>query len=66
MCVYLAVEVRGVDAGFDDVEQGVHQTITGAHLPPGLLTCRAQVPVTHTHHTHIAHTHTTQHTMEVV
>lgn len=40
---HLAVKVWGVDARFDDVEQGIDQTLTAAHLPACLLTGRAQV-----------------------
>lgn len=38
LCVYLAVEVGGADAGFDDVQQRVDESLTAAHLLPGLLT----------------------------
>ena len=43
MCVYLAVEVGGADAGFDDIEQGVDESLAAAHLLSGLLARRAQV-----------------------
>lgn len=55
LCAYLAVEVRGVYTGFDDIEQWVNQALTSAHLFPGLLTSWTQVPLKTTH----THTHTT-------
>ena len=56
--VYLAVEVGGVDAGLDDVEQGVHEPFTRTQLLPGLLPRRAQVPVRHTRTQLERHKHT--------
>lgn len=47
--MYLAVVVGGVDAGFEDVQQRVHQTLAAAQLAPRLLPRRAQVPLTHKH-----------------
>lgn len=44
-CTYLAVEVGGADAGFDDVQQRVDESFAATHLLPGLLSCRAQVPM---------------------
>lgn len=46
---HLAVVVRGVDAGLQDVQQRVDQAFTAAQLAPRLLPRRAQVPDTQTH-----------------
>lgn len=55
VCAYLAVKVRGVYTGFDDIEQRVNQALTSAHLFSCLLTSWTQVPF-EKKNTHTAHT----------
>lgn len=46
---HLAVDLVAAQGGLNDVKQRVCQAVALPHPASRLLTCRANIPVTHTH-----------------
>lgn len=46
---HLAVDLAAAQRGLNDIEQSICQSVALPHPTSRLLTCRAYIPVTHTH-----------------